>query len=73
MTSLRTNLKQGRAVLVDSFGNVAAEWHDKTYARAIKRGECCVERWHRMFHKLAVERGYIIATEGGFIARDHQT
>jgi hypothetical protein len=68
MTSLRANLHEGFALLLDAAGNPVAEWWDKSYARAILNGECSVERWHEMFHKLAVERGYLKFTAEGWRA-----
>jgi hypothetical protein len=65
VTSLRAHLDEGYAELLDSFGNVAAEWHDKGYAKAIQDGECTVERWHQILRDLAVERGYLIKRADG--------
>jgi hypothetical protein len=63
-TSLRPHLDEGYAELLDSFGNVAGEWHDKKYAKAIQNGECCLERWHETFHDLARRGGIIALLEG---------
>jgi hypothetical protein len=68
MTSLRPHLDEGYAELLDSFGNVAAEWHDWTYAQAILNGECTVQRWHRMFHDMAIEEGYIVPIDDRWVA-----
>ena len=68
MTYLRPHLYEGYAILLDSFGNVAAEWYDWWYAQAILNGECTVERWHEMFHKMAVEEGYITPIEDRWVA-----
>jgi hypothetical protein len=72
MTSLRVQLHRGRAILLDSRGNPVMEWFDKTYARAILNRECSVERWHEMFHKLAVEHGWLRFTAEGWIGSNHQ-
>jgi hypothetical protein len=68
MTFLRPHLYEGYAELLDSFGNVAAEWYDWTYAQAILNGECTVQRWHEMFHKMAVEEGYIATIGDKWVA-----
>jgi hypothetical protein len=68
MTTIRAHLKQGYAELIDSFGNVAAEWHDKKYAAAILNGECTVQRWHHLFHEMAIEEGYIVPIDDRWVA-----
>jgi len=73
MTSLQAHLDQGYAILLDSRGNPVAEWHDRKYAHAIQRGECSVHRWHRIFREFALREGYLIQTEGGFIASTRKT
>jgi hypothetical protein len=62
MTTLRPHVDEGYAKLLNSFGNVAAGWHDRRYGKTIQNGECCVKRWHEIFHNLAFEEGHLIAT-----------
>lgn len=59
MTCIRAHLSEGYAELIDDFGHIVAEWHDKKYATAILNGECTVQRWHQMFHDMAVEEGWL--------------
>jgi hypothetical protein len=68
MISLPPHLDDGYAELLDDFGNVAAEWHDKKYAAAILNGECTVQRWHQMFHDIAVEEGSLVPIGHRWIA-----
>ena len=64
MTTLRPHLKDGYAELLDSFGDVVAEWWDHEYAQAILNGECTVYRWHQIFHEMAVREASIILIDG---------
>jgi hypothetical protein len=68
MTTIRAHLREGYAELIDSFGHVAGEWHDKKYATAILNGECTIQRWHEMFHKMAIEEGYIVPIDDRWVA-----
>lgn len=64
MTAIRVLLKEDFAELIDSFGNVAAEWRDKKYDTAILAGDCSVQRWHEMFHEMAVKDGSLVPHRG---------
>jgi hypothetical protein len=71
MTTLRQHLKDGYVELLDSFGDVAAEWWDRKYAQAILNEECTVYRWHQIFHELAVREAYIILIDGSWLRNSH--
>ena len=71
MTSLRPHLDAGYAELLDSFGSVVGEWHDSRYAKAILDGESSVERWHQIFHDLAVREGHLILVEGCWLRNSY--
>ena len=71
MTTLRPHLKDGHAELLDSFGDIVAEWWDREYAQAILNGECTVHRWHQIFHELAVREASIILSDGCWLKNSY--